>query len=320
MPLVSPNALYRCAARDGYALGAFNVNSMESLQAVLEAAEAQDAPLIVQLSMGARGYLGSNWPLFVETMKRYAQACGAPVFLQHDHCPTPEACFEAIEAGVQAVMFDGSHLPFEENVACTRRVVEYAHARNVWVEAELGRLPGFEDMVFAENAEFTDPAAACRFVQATGCDALAVAVGTSHGGVQAPDDLPLDKALLARLHEALGELPLVLHGGASLPPALVAACYAQGAQVEPLRNCGEQSISDAVALGVRKVNMDVDNYLVFTTEVRRALRLTPEKYDPRTYLRPAREAFRQEVEHKLCHVMHSAGMGARAACREGAMA
>lgn len=319
MPLVSPFSLYTCAARDGYALGAFNVNSLESLQAVLEAAERQDAPAILQVSMGARSYLGS-WPLFVQTVRRYAQASSAPVFLQHDHCPTPQACFEAIDAGVQAVMFDGSHLPFEENVRQTRQVADYAHARGVWVEAELGRLPGFEDLVFSENAEYTDPETAARFVQQTGCDALAVAVGTSHGGVQATDYLPLDSALLKRLHERLGDLPLVLHGGASLPPELIRACNEQGAQVEYLRNCSEASISNAVALGVRKVNMDVDNFLVFTTEVRRALREHPDKYDPRGYLRPAREAFCREVEHKLKDVLHSAGMGARAATKEGAMA
>ncbi|MCI6959828.1 MAG: class II fructose-bisphosphate aldolase [Oscillospiraceae bacterium] len=309
MSLVSPQVLYQHAAQNGYALGAFNVNSLESLQAVLEAAEAQDAPLIVQISMGARKYLGEHWPLFVQTMRRYAEVCKAPVFIQHDHCPSPQACFEAIDAGVQAVMFDGSHLPLEENIALTCQVVEHAHARGVWVEAELGRLPGFEDMVFAEHSEFTDPQTAARFVKATGCDALAVAVGTSHGGVEAEDYLPLDRELLGRIHETLGDLPLVLHGGASLPPALIEACNAQGGQVEFLRNCSEESISDSVSLGVRKVNMDVDNYLPFTTEVRRALREIPDKYDPRVYLLPARKAFRGEVEHKLCRVMHSAGQG-----------
>lgn len=318
MPLVSPASLYSCAARDGYALGAFNVNSLESLQAVLEAAEAQNAPLILQVSMGARSYLG-NWPLFVQTVRRYAEASPVPVFLQHDHCPTPQACMEAIDAGVQAVMFDGSHLSFDENVAQTRQVVAYARPRGVWVEAELGRLPGFEDMVFAESTEYTDPETAARFVEQTGCDALAVAVGTSHGGVRADDYLPLDRQLLGRIHARLGDLPLVLHGGASLPPQLVQACNDQGARVEGLRNCSEASIADAVELGVRKVNMDVDNFLVFTTEVRRALREHPEKYDPRGYLRPAREAFRREVEHKLKDVLHSAGMGARAAVKEGAM-
>lgn len=320
MSLVSPQVLYQHAARDGYALGAFNVNSLESLQAVLEAAKAQDAPLIVQISMGARKYLGEYWPLFVQTMRRYAEAYPAPVFIQHDHCPTPQACFEAIDAGVQAVMFDGSHLPFDENVALTRQVVEYAHARGVWVEAELGRLPGFEDMVFAENTEYTDPHAAARFVRETGCDALAVAVGTSHGGIRADDYLPLDQGLLARIHETLGDLPLVLHGGASLPPHLIEECNAQGGQVEFLRNCSEESISRAVALGVRKVNMDVDNFLPFTTQVRRVLREVPDKYDPRAYLLPAREGFRHEVEHKLRNVVHSAGKGKCVKQQEEAMA
>lgn len=306
MPLIQPNEAYRRAAAGGYGLGAFNVNSVESVRAVLEAAENQRSPLILQVSMGARKYVRYLAP-FVQYVKACAAQCAAPVFLQHDHCTDHEACVQAIEAGVQAVMFDGSHLPYEENLAETRRVADYAHARGVWVEAELGCLPGFEDLVFAEKAVYTDPALVPDFIRRSGCDALAVAVGTSHGGVQGPGYLPLDFERLKKLVKAAGDTPLVLHGGASLPPALIEACNAQGGRVEFLRNCSEESVARAVELGVRKVNMDVDNFLVFTTETRRFLNERPELYDPRKYLEPGREGFRREVEHKLARVMHSAG-------------
>lgn len=306
MPLIEPREAYRRAAAGGYGLGAFNVNSVESVRAVLEAAENQQAPLILQVSMGARGYVKYLAP-FVQYIRACAAQCSAPVFLQHDHCTGYEACVQAMDAGVQAVMFDGSHLPYEENIRQTRRVADCAHARGVWVEAELGCLPGFEDLVFAESAVYTDPALVPEFIRRSGCDALAVAVGTSHGGVNAPDYLPLDLKLLSRLVEAAGGTPLVLHGGASLPPELVEECNAQGGRVEPLRNCSEASVARAVELGVRKVNMDVDNFLVFTTEARRFLNGRPEVYDPRKYLEAGREGFRREVEHKLAAVLHSAG-------------
>lgn len=306
MGIKSPGELYRHAIGNHYGIGAFNTFSWETMMAVMEAAQAQRSPAILQVSMGARKYV-SHFRDYVDTLYTLAERYDVPFFIQHDHCGTIEACREAIEAGCQAVMFDGSHLPYEENVKKTRQVAEYAHEKGVWVEAELGCLPGFEDMVFSEKAVYTDPDLAEEFIDRTGCDALAVAVGTSHGGVRGEDYLPLDSGLLEEIVKRKPDYPFVLHGAASLPPGLIDACNRQGGQVEYLRNCSEESIAGAVALGVKKVNMDVDNFLVFTTAVREFFNTSPEIYDPRKYLKLAREAFRMEVEHKMKAVLGSAG-------------
>lgn len=303
----TPKKIYDDAMRHGYALGAFNVNSIESILSVMDASDAMEAPLIVQVSMGARGYV-KHLAAFVETIKRFAaEYHKSAIFIQHDHCPSVEDCITAIDAGVQAVMFDGSHLGYEENIRETRRIADYAHERGIWVEAELGRIAGFEDMTFAESTVFTDPGTVADFVQRSGCDALAVAVGTSHGGVVGDDYLPLDAERLSAIIAAIPETPIVLHGGASLPPELIDACNAEGAKVEYLRNCSEESIRKAVSLGVRKVNMDVDNFLVFTTAVRKYMNEHPDKYDPRKYLTEGRKAYQTEVEHKLSDVVCSKG-------------
>ena len=245
--------------------------------------------------------------MYVEMLRRLADKYEVPFFIQHDHCPTVEACKEAIEAGCQSVMFDGSHLPYEDNVEQTKEIVEYAHKRNIWVEAELGCLPGFEDFVFAEKAVYTNPQKAKEFIALTGCDALAVAVGTSHGGVRGDDYLPLDLELMKKIAAEKPGYPFVLHGAASLPPELITACNEQGGKVEYLRNCSEESIAAAVKAGAKKVNMDVDNFLVYTTEVRKFLNEKPSIYDPRKYLKPAEEAFQREVMHKMLKVLGSSG-------------
>ena len=306
MAIKSPKELYRHATENHYGLGAFNTFSWETMMAVMEAAQAAKSPALLQVSMGARKYAG-HFKEYVDTLYTLAEQYEVPFFVQHDHCGTFEACREAIEAGCQAVMFDGSHLPYEQNVKETRQVVEYAHEKGVWVEAELGCLPGFEDLVFSEKAVYTDPDLAARFIDRTGCDALAVAVGTSHGGVRSEDYLPLDFELLEEIVKQKPDYPFVLHGAASLPPKLIDACNRQGGQVEYLRNCSEESIARAVALGVKKVNMDVDNFLVFTTAIREFFNTSPDVYDPRKYLKPARDAFRMEVEHKMKEVLNSAG-------------
>lgn len=306
MAIKSPKMLYDLACQNKFGLGAFNVYSLESMLAVMEAAEAQSAPVILQVSMGARGYV-RHLKAFVDTLRRFSEEYAAPMFLQHDHCATAEACKEALDAGLQAVMFDGSHLDYEENIRQTARVAAYAHDRGAWVEAELGRLPGFEDLVFSESAVFTPPEKIADFIGRSGCDALAVAVGTSHGGVSGDGYLPLRVDLLDEIVTACPGFPFVLHGGASLPPALICACNAQGAQVEYLRNCSEEDIALAVRHGIRKVNMDVDNFLSFTTAARAHLREKPAVYDPRKYLGKGMKAFQVEVEHKLRDVVKGAG-------------
>lgn len=304
--IVKFQELYEDAQKHRYIVGAFNVFNYDSLCAVLEAAEEEQSPVILQVSMGARKYV-PDFKQFVKVMRIAAEAVSVPVCINHDHCPTVEAAVQAVDAGVDGVMFDGSALPFDENVKATRAVVEYAHGRGVFVEAELGRLPGFEDEVFAEHVEFTDPALARRFVDLTDCDSLAVSAGTSHGGVRAESDLPLDLTVLERIQKELPGFPLVLHGAASLPISLIEYVNRQGGQVEVMKNCSESSIRKAAAYGVLKANMDVDNFLAYTGAVRRVLKEQPEKYDPRVYLKQGKEAWKQEVKWKMSAVTASSG-------------
>jgi fructose-bisphosphate aldolase class II len=305
MSLVEPAQLFGHAIKHHYGLGAFNVYSIESMLAVFEGAEAQLSPVIIQVSMGTRKYI-KHLAAFVETIKNFAGYYSVPFFIQHDHCSSIEDCITAIDCGIQAVMFDGSSFSYEENLSMTKEVTAYAHSKNVWVEAELGRLPGFEDMVFSDSAEFTNPELIPGFIAKSKCNALAVAVGTAHGGVQANDYLPINFELLKRIINAYPNYPFVLHGGASLPPDLITACNNQGGQVQYLRNCSEKDINQAVNMGIKKVNMDVDNFLVFTTSVRQSLNEHPEIYDPRKYLTAGINGFKKEVEHKLQTVMNSA--------------
>lgn len=306
MSLISPKQLYREAKEKGCALAAFNVYSLESLNAVLEATAKKNAAAIVQISLGSRKYV-KDFPLFLQVMRMYTEKSSARVFIQHDHCKTIEECSSAIDAGVQAVMFDGSHLSFKENIHETKQVVAYAHERGIWVEAELGRIPGFEDTVFSGHAEYTDPNKAKEFIERTGCDALAVSVGTSHGGVLTDKNLDIDFDLLKSILDIDPVFPFVLHGAASLPSELIEQCNATGMSVPDWKMCLEKDIRKAVEMGVAKTNMDVDNFIVTTTALRNAMINKPNIYDPRKYLAPAYEAFEREVEHKLENVVLSAG-------------
>jgi fructose-bisphosphate aldolase, class II len=310
MPLMPMAALLKPALKNGFTVGAYNVYDLDSVMAVLEAASQTDSPVILQVSMGARKHVG-NLALFLNVLRLYANACSVPVSINHDHVNSFEDAAAAADMGFPSVMYDCSHLPYEENVAAVKRFADYAHAKNVWVESELGCLPGFEDMVFSEKARFTDPAMAKDYVKRTGCDALAVSVGTSHGGVRADGPLPLDFQLLGHLHELLPGLPMVLHGAASVPEHLVREVNNWGGMVEQLYNCSEEDIAKCGRLGVCKANMDVDNHLAYTAAVRQSLTQNPGKYDPRSYLRPAREAFMREVSHKMQAVSGSAGWAAK---------
>ncbi|QQO10108.1 class II fructose-bisphosphate aldolase [Breznakiella homolactica] len=302
--LVQARELFHHSLENKYMTGAFNVFNFDTLTAVVAAAEAERSPVIIQVSMGARKY-AEDFRLFLECIHKVIETCAVPVLLQHDHCSTFEACREAIEWGIPAVMFDGSHLRFEENIERTRELAGYAHARGVWVEAELGSLPGFEDEVFSAENKYTEPDQAARFIEESGCDALAVAVGTSHGGVLSDESLPLAFDRLAEIHAALPDFPLVLHGGASLEKDLIDAVNAAGARVPYLRNASEADVSECRRYGVCKVNMDVDNFMAYTTAVLETLREKPDKYDPRVYLRPARDAFKNQVRHKMRNVLRS---------------
>lgn len=303
----NPRILAMSALQHKYMIGAFNVFNLDTATAVLEAANREQSPVILQISMGARKYI-PDLELFVKLLKQMIEYYQVSAFIQHDHCSDPESCREAIEAGVAAVMFDGSHLAYKENVAKTKQVVTLAARSGCYVEAELGCLPGFEDLVFAEKAEFTDPIQAKRFVEETGCFSLAVSVGTSHGGVMAENSLEINYQILAEIHRMLPDIPLVLHGGASLPADLVQAVNDQGGAVEYLKNASEESIRGCAGYGVYKVNMDVDNFLAYTAAVRESLNKQPEKYDPRKYLAEGRHAFADQVQHKMKQVLLSSGM------------
>ncbi len=304
MSVVTMKEMLKKASLEGYLVPAFNVFNMEMLLGILEASAEVKSPVIVQLSMGGREYVG-NPRRFLEYMKSMADDFDVPVAFNHDHCPSPEDAIDAIEMGFSGVMFDGSHLDFDINAEKTRQVVEVAEKYDIAVEAELGRIPGFEDLVFSGHAEYTDPELALRFVQETGCTSLAVSAGTSHGGVLSDDYLPFDFDVLKAIHEKLPGFPLVLHGAASLPLELIDKVNGLGGNVPYMRNCSESDISKCGALGVCKANMDVDNFLCFTEGVRRKLLESPELYDPRVYLSLGKEGFKQEVIHKFMVVSHT---------------
>ena len=304
MPLVSAREIYQHAIENDYILGAFNVFNLDTLLSVLDAAHKEASPVIVQVSMGGRRYF-DNLKKFVKLIKEYAKDCDADVMINHDHCTTFEQCKSAIDTGVHSVMIDGSHKAYKENISITKKVAEYAHEKGVWVEAELGCLPGLEDDIFAETAVFTDPSLVAEFISMSHCDSLAVAVGTSHGGVKADDYLKIDFDRLKKINEAVPGYPLVLHGAASLPPHLIDEINSYGGEVEYYRNASEADIAKSHEFGVRKANMDVDNFLVYTTQVRRYLLENPSQYNPRNYLKPAREVFCEEVRHKMRNVLKS---------------
>ncbi|MGB4609819.1 MAG: class II fructose-bisphosphate aldolase [Saccharofermentanales bacterium] len=307
MSIVKPENLFKHAIENSYALPAFNVFSTDSLIATLEGLNNQQSPGIIQVSIGARKHF-KHLNSFVKTIRDFSGNYSIPVFIQHDHCSTYEDCVIAIECGVQAVMFDGSHLPFEKNIEMTREVVEYAKNRQIWVEAELGVIPGSEDDIVHQQVLYTDPDLVNTFIEQTGCNALAISVGTSHGGIIADDYLPLNKDLLLKIIKSRPDYPFVLHGAASLPPELIELCNKQGGKVKYLRNCSEQDICTATKLGVKKINMDVDNFLTFTTAVRKYLNANPQIYDPRKYIKEGMLAWQKEVEHKIKKVSLSSGM------------
>jgi fructose-bisphosphate aldolase class II len=300
MPLVNSRALFERASREGYAIGGFNVNNMEILQGIVDAAEEKRAPLILQVSAGARRYARHEY--LTKLVEAAVLTSTVPIVLHLDHGEDFAICKACIDGGFTSVMIDGSRLPFEENVALTRQVVEYAHPRGVTVEAELGRLAGIEDdvSVSAQEARFTDPDQAAEFVARTGCDSLAIAIGTSHGAYKFKGEprLAFDRlrAIVAKLPPGY---PLVLHGASSVLPELVQLCNAYGGNIPGAQGVPEEMIIEARKIGIRKVNIDTDLRLAFTGAVRKYLFEHPEEFDPRKYLAPAREAIRQVVLHKL---------------------
>lgn len=306
MPLLGPKEMFAAAYAGHYAVGAFNVNNMEIVQGIMRAAAEEKSPVILQVSAGARKYAGQ-----VYIMKLVEAALqedpSVPVVVHLDHGPSFEMCRDCIDGGFTSVMIDGSHLPYEENIALTRQVVDYAHPRGVWVEAELGKLAGVEEHVTSAEHVYTDPDEAVDFVNRTGCDSLAVAIGTSHGAYKFKGDAKLDFARLEAISERLPGYPLVLHGASSVPQEFVDLCNKYGGKVGGARGVPEEMLRKAAGMGVCKINVDTDIRLALTATIRQFFVEHPEQFDPRSYLAPAREAVKAMVAHKIRNVMGSSG-------------
>ena len=301
MPLIGTNEMFARAYKEGYAVGAFNVNNMEIIQGIMEAAQEEKAPLILQVSAGARRYAGQIY------IKKLIEAAlvetDHPLALHLDHGQDFEICKQCIDGGFSSVMFDGSHLDFEENIAITKQVVEYAHDRGVVVEAELGRLAGIEDDVQSDESIYTDPDQAVEFVERTGCDSLAIAIGTSHGAYKFTGEARLDFARLEKITNMLPEYPIVLHGSSSVPQEFVDMANKYGGDIGSAKGVPEDLLRKAATYGVCKINIDTDIRLAMTAVIRKHFAENPTHFDPRQYLKPARQAVKDMVQHKIKNVL-----------------
>ena len=305
MPLTSPRAMFERAYKDGYAIGAFNVNNMEIIQGIMEAGAEEKAPLILQVSAGARKYAGQHY--IVKLIEAGLLEADLPVVLHLDHGADFDICKSCVDGGFTSVMIDGSHHSFEENIAVTKRVVEYAHDHGVWVEAELGRLAGVEEDVSSEHSIYTDPDQAVEFVERSGCDSLAIAIGTSHGAYKFKGEAKLDFERLEKIGGLMPGYPLVLHGASSVPQEFVEMCNAYGGKVAGAAGVPEELLRKAAGMAICKINIDTDIRLAMTASIRKQLVEHPEEFDPRGYLKPARQAVKDMVQHKIKHVLGCSG-------------
>ena len=299
MPLVTSKELFKKALSGHYALGAFNVNNMEIVQGIVEGAVEERAPLILQFSAGARKYARHEY--LIKLVEAAVETCDLPIVLHLDHGEDFEICKSCVDGGFTSVMIDGSKHPFEENIALTKKIVDYAHPRGVTVEAELGKLAGVEDniSVSEKDAIFTNPEQAGEFVERTGCDSLAVAIGTSHGAYKFKSEPKLDFDRLEEIQKRLPNFPLVLHGASSVPQYLVEFCNRYGGKIVGSRGVPEEMISRAAKMNVCKVNIDTDIRLAITGAIRKCFAEDPSNFDPRHYLGPARDAIRDLVRKKI---------------------
>ncbi len=298
MPLVTGGSILTAARAGGYGVGAFNTNNLEITQAVLETAEATGSPVILQISEGARKYAGTeNLAHLIADM---ASRVRVPVAIHLDHGSSFESCKTAIDAGFTSVMIDASHDPFEENIRITKEVVDMAHARGVTVEAELGRLGGIEEHVnvSAEDAFLTDPDEAVEFIERTGIDYLAVAIGTSHGAYKGKGRPFIDHARIEKI-ASLTPIPLVMHGASGVPQWLTDRFKASGGEIGDAAGIHDEDVSRSTKHGIAKVNIDTDLRLAFTTAVREVLNSNPKEFDPRKILGPAKDLMKQIARHRM---------------------
>ena len=307
MPLVTSTEMFKKAYEGHYAVGAFNVNNMEIIQGIVAAAQQEKSPLILQVSAGARKY--ANHIYLMKLVEAAIEDTGLPICLHLDHGEDFDICKACVDGGFTSVMIDGSKHPFEENIEMTRRVVEYAHERGVVVEAELGRLAGVEDAVKVntKDATYTDPDQAVEFVERTGCDSLAIAIGTSHGAYKFKGKPELDFARLEKITNLLPGYPLVLHGASTVIPSFVEECNKYGGKLDGAQGVPEDMLLQAGKFGVCKINIDSDSRLAMTAAIRRVFAEKPAEFDPRKYLGPARDEMEKMYKHKILNVLGSDG-------------
>lgn len=307
MALVNTKAMFKKAYEGNYAIGAFNVNNMETIQGIVTAAHEENAPLILQVSAGARKY--ANPAYLLKMVEAAVSTTDIPIALHLDHGDTFEICKDCVDKGFTSVMIDASHHSFAENIKITKTVVDYAHDHGVAVEAELGRLAGIEDAVNVSehDAKYTDPDEVQEFVQKTGVDSLAIAIGTSHGAFKFKGEAKLRFDILEEISRRLPGFPIVLHGASSVPQDLAEIINQYGGNMPGAKGVPEYMLRKAAESAVCKINIDSDLRMAVTATIRKYFADNPSHFDPRQYLGPARTAVKDIVRHKIIHVLGCAG-------------
>ncbi|MBE6146684.1 MAG: class II fructose-1,6-bisphosphate aldolase [Firmicutes bacterium] len=306
MSLVTTKEMFEKSMKEGFAIGAFNVNNMEIIQAIVDAASEAKSPVILQASSSAIKYAGIDYLMKMVEAATIVHP-ELPIAIHLDHGPNFETCKMCIDAGFTSVMIDGSKYDFEENVRLTKEVVDYAHSKGVVVEAELGKLAGIEDEVNVDSkdAMYTDPEQAEEFVKRTGCDSLAIAIGTSHGAYKFKGEAKLRFDILKEIKMRIPNTPIVLHGASSVIPKLVEMCNEYGGDIPGAKGVPDEILMEAGKLGVSKINVDTDLRLAMTAGIRKVFVEEPNAFDPRKYLTPARELIKETVKHKMVNVFGS---------------
>ena len=307
MSLVTTKEMFEKSMKEHFAIGAFNINNMEFIQAITDAANELKSPVILQVSSSAIKYARMEY--LTKMVEAAVETTDIPIALHLDHGPDFETCKKCIDAGFTSVMIDGSKYDFEENIKITKQVVDYAHSKGVVVEAELGKLAGIEDEVNVseDEAKFTDPDQAKEFVERTGVDSLAIAIGTSHGAYKFKGDAKLRFDILQKIKEKLPNTPIVLHGASSVVPELVEMCNSNGGNIPGAKGCPDEMLKEAGKLGVSKINVDTDLRLAMTAQIRKVFSDSPEAFDPRKYLGASRDLIKETVAHKINDVFCSNG-------------
>ena len=304
--LVTTKEMFEKSMKEHFAIGAFNVNNMEIIQGIVDAAAEEKSPIILQASSSAIKYAKINY-LMKMVEAAVEEHPEVPIALHLDHGPDLETCKMCVDSGFTSVMFDGSKYDFEENIRLTKEVVDYAHSHGVVVEAELGKLAGIEDdvNVEAQDAMYTDPMQAKEFVERTGCDSLAIAIGTSHGAYKFKGEAKLRFDILAKIKELIPNTPIVLHGASTVIPQLVQMCNKYGGNIPGAKGVPDEILNEASKKGVSKINVDTDLRLAMTAQIRKIFAEDPSSFDPRKYLTPAREEVKNTVKHKIKDVFGS---------------